>query len=113
MTRARMRFVVLAGLVTITACGSVSPDTRQGSRSPVGTSPSTSTSPSASPSASSKFGFVFRTWDGTAYGLKLENSDGSGKMVLSGSNFAHPDLLRFVESRNGRWAAWRMAAIFS
>ena len=106
MTRACMRFVALAGLVIITACGSVGSDTRQGSPSPVGTSLSPSTSPSASPSASSKFGFVFRTWDGTAYGLELENSDGSGKMVLSGSNFAHPDLLRFVESRNRRWAAW-------
>jgi Tol biopolymer transport system component len=33
-------------------------------------------------------------------------ADGSDVVTLAGENFLHPDLIRFVESRDRRWAAW-------
>ncbi|HVS48678.1 MAG TPA: hypothetical protein VHJ99_07245, partial [Candidatus Dormibacteraeota bacterium] len=76
MTPAFIRFVgALAGLVIISACGPASSDTSQKSPSPSAYASAAATpTPSTSPSALSRSGFVFRTWDGTAYGLELENA---------------------------------------
>jgi dipeptidyl aminopeptidase/acylaminoacyl peptidase len=59
---------------------------------------------------------VYRAWDGNQYSIVAADADGGNRVTLSGPNFAHPDSIRFVESRNRRWVAWadggelRMAA---
>ena len=110
------RIAPLAVVVVLCACGS---GTAAGS-SP---SPSLQTSPTATitatqPSAESPLPsaspdplihalrLLYRTYDGNNYGLAAGNADGTDVIGLSGPSFAHPDLIRFTESRNRRWAAW-------
>lgn len=49
---------------------------------------------------------VYRSGDGNQYSIVAANADGSNRMTLSGANFVHPDLIRFVQSRSRRWTAW-------
>ena len=63
-------------------------------------------STSTTPAVVSALRLAYRTYDGSQYGLAVANADGSKVVKLSGPNFVHPDLIRFVQSRNRRWAAW-------
>jgi hypothetical protein len=109
-------FALLALVLVLTACGArtvaSSSPLPSNLPSPVATVSATPTSaespsPSASPTAAvPALRLVYRTYDGSQYGLVAESADGSNSVSLSGPNFVHPDLIRFVESRNRRWAAW-------
>lgn len=102
-------FALLAVALVLGACGagktaSSSPSSSH-SQSPAATvaaSPTSAETPSAVPALR----LVYRTYDGSQYGLVAESADGSGRVALAGSNFTRPDLIRFAESRNRRWAAW-------
>src|SRR5712692_2045213 len=109
-------FALLAVAIMLGACGAGK--TANGSPSPSNLpslaatvtatqtsaeSPSPSTSPTAAVPA---LRLVYRTYDGSQYSIVAESADGSDRVTLAGSNFAHPDLIRFIESRNRRWAAW-------
>jgi hypothetical protein len=104
---------LLAAAIMLGACGAGK--TGNGSPSPSNlpslaatvTATQASPSPSMPPTAAvPALRLVYRTYDGSQYSLVAESADGSDRVTLAGSNFAHPDLIRFIESRNRRWAAW-------
>jgi Tol biopolymer transport system component len=66
---------------------------------------STASSPPALP-APPGLRLVFRAYDGNQYSIVAANADGSNRVTLSGANFVHPDLIRFIQSRSRRWTAW-------
>jgi hypothetical protein len=86
---------------------SMTPETRDASSAVADQTIASFHSPSASPTATAPaVRLVYRTYDGSQYGLVAEGADGSDRIALAGPNFAHPDQIRFAESRDRRWAAW-------
>jgi Tol biopolymer transport system component len=104
---------LLALAILMGACGA---DRSKASSPPsMPQSPTSTTTASAprleSPSPPALLGIpslrlVYRLWDGNQYSIVAANADGSNRVTLSGANFVHPDLIRFVQSRSRRWTAW-------
>jgi hypothetical protein len=93
--------MLVAGCGSGNGANSPSPSATTSTSAAISAAPS----PQASPVATS-LRLVYRAWDGNQYSIAAANADGSNRAALSGPGFAHPDLIRFVESRNRRWAAW-------
>ena len=88
----------MAVAILLGACGS-NQDANRASPSDSGRPTATAT---PTPTATS-LRLLYRAWDGDKYFLVAANADGSNSVVLSGANFANPDLIRFVQSRSRRW----------
>lgn len=97
---------VFAALL-LAACGPANP--------PMGGTTGSPTISTASPSSSALPGgpgLLYRALSGSEgtqaqrYSLVAAYLDGSNRMILPSTSFAHPDLVRFVQSRNGRWLVW-------
>src|SRR5207245_2667341 len=106
-------FPLVAVAILMGACGA--------DMSTASSSPSTPPSPTATTAVSAprlespsppalpgtpSLRLVYRSWDGNQYSIVAANADGSNRVTLSGANFVHPDLIRFVQSRSRRWTAW-------
>src|SRR5439155_22404075 len=58
-----------------------------------------STSPVASPAPHvSSLRFIFRTWDGTAYGIFAANVDGNNRVDYHSPTYKDPQFMRLVSS---------------
>lgn len=100
-------FALLPVVMLVAACGS---GNGANSPSPSATTSTTAARPASPPPQASpvipSLRLVYRASDGNQYSIVAANADGSNRATLSGPGFAHPDLIRFVESRNRRWVAW-------
>jgi hypothetical protein len=93
-------FALLAVAIMLGDCGA-------GKTASNSVSPSTPPSPTATATTGwPALRLVYRAYDGSQYSIVAQSANGSGRVTLAGPNFAHPDLIRFVESRNRRWVAW-------